>query len=229
MAECEKLLRAAGEMSAEATQIRETLAKTIEDVERHLSRLPTVAQGEAQRIRQMVQTETDEMLDLSARAISTIHTRNCRGARCRSPLQAAAASLEATEGEGLKNLARKLTQRPRKSTIYGAANSSSQPGRSQAERQMGNEDPAGGGGEQRPATRDAGQRHRGGDGRAAAGAGRHGGGSGSHRHRSRARQRGLEALSGGRPRGVRAQLASAIDEKRDRPHHHALSRGRTLS
>ncbi|MGZ5930190.1 MAG: hypothetical protein ACXWLX_13335 [Rhizomicrobium sp.] len=113
MAECEKLLRAAGEMNTEATQIRENLAKTIEDVERHLSRLPTIAQGEAQRIRQMVQTETNEMLDISARTISTIHTRNAT-VRAPQPLQAAAASLEATEGEGLKNLARKLTQRPRK-------------------------------------------------------------------------------------------------------------------
>ncbi len=113
MAECEKLLRAAGELNTEATQIRENLTKTIEDVERHLSRLPTIAQGEAQRIRQMVQTETNEMLDISARTISTIHTRNA-AVRAPQPLQAAAASLEATEGEGLKNLARKLTQRPRK-------------------------------------------------------------------------------------------------------------------
>jgi len=115
MAECEKLLRAAGEMSTEATQIRENLAKTVEEVERHLTRLPTIAQGEAQRIRQMVQTETNEMLDISARAISTIQTRNA-AVRAPQPLQAAAASLEATEGEGLKNMARKLTQRPRKIT-----------------------------------------------------------------------------------------------------------------
>jgi hypothetical protein len=115
MAECERLLRAAGEMNTEATQIRENLAKTIEEVERHLSRLPSIAQGEAQRIRQMVQTETNEMLDISARTISTIQTRNA-AVRAPQPLQAAAASLEATEGEGLKNMARKLTQRPRKIT-----------------------------------------------------------------------------------------------------------------
>ena len=88
MAECERLLRAAGEMSAEATQIRTALAKAIEEVERHLTRLPTVAQGEAQRVRQMVQSETDQILDLSARTLSTIHARARaaqRRAACRAP------------------------------------------------------------------------------------------------------------------------------------------------
>ena len=111
MAQCEKLLRAAGEMGAEATRIRETLAKTIEDVERHLTRLPTVAQGEAQRIRHMVQSETDQILDLSARAISTIHSRNVHG---RPTLQLETTQPEANESDGLKGLARKLTQRPKR-------------------------------------------------------------------------------------------------------------------
>ena len=111
MAQCEKLLRAAGEMGAEATRIRETLAKTIEDVERHLTRLPTVAQGEAQRIRHMVQTETDQILDLSARAISTIHSRNAHG---RPTLQLETTQPEVGESDGLKGLARKLTQRPKR-------------------------------------------------------------------------------------------------------------------
>jgi hypothetical protein len=115
MAECEKLLRVAGEISGEATKIRENLAKTIEDVERHLSRLPTVAQGEAQRIRQMVQAETNEMLDLSARAISTIQTRSVQG-RPPQPQQPGTALIPATEGDGLKGLARKITQRPKKNT-----------------------------------------------------------------------------------------------------------------
>jgi hypothetical protein len=109
MAECDKLLRAAGEMSAEATQIRTSLAKAIEEVERHLTRLPTVAQGEAQRVRQMVQSETDQILDISARTLSTIHQRAAR------PSVAPQAPPETNnEGEGLKGLARKLTQRPRR-------------------------------------------------------------------------------------------------------------------
>ena len=116
MAECERLLRAAGEMSAEATQIRSLLARTIEEVERHVSRLPTVVQGEAQRIRQMVQAETDQMLDLSARTLSTIHARNAQGVRTAPPQAAATPAPETPqEPEGLKGLARKLTQRPKRS------------------------------------------------------------------------------------------------------------------
>jgi len=108
MAECEKLLRAAGEMSAEATQIRTSLAEAIEEVERHIVRLPTLAQGEAQRVRQMVQSETDQILDISARTLSTIHQRGARPNVAPQPVA------ENTEAEGLKGLARKLTQRPKR-------------------------------------------------------------------------------------------------------------------
>ena len=137
MAECERLLRAAGEMSAEATQIRTSLAKAIEEVERHLTRLPTVAQGEAQRIRQMVQSETDQILDLSARTFSTIHARAAR------PSVRAGQPRRNSESEGLKGLARKLTQRP-------SARSARHGRRRQAEcrQKLGNENPAGGGGNQ---------------------------------------------------------------------------------
>ena len=93
-------------------QIRELLARTIEDVERHLVRLPTVAQGEAQRVRQMVQSETEQMLDLSARTLSTIHARTAQ-TRARSQAAQAANDPE-PEGDGLKGLARKLTQRPKR-------------------------------------------------------------------------------------------------------------------
>jgi hypothetical protein len=108
MAECEKLLRAAGEMSAEANQIHGTFSKAIEELERHLTRLPTVAQGEAQRIRQMMQNETEQMLDLSARAISTMHAR---GVHTRATAASAPGPEAASESDGLKGLARKLTQR----------------------------------------------------------------------------------------------------------------------
>ena len=113
MVECERLLRAAGEMSAEAQTIRTTLAKTIEDLEHHLVHLPTLAQGEAQRIRQMMQSETDQLLDLSARTISTIHARSAHERGPRLPAAPSAAA-EQTDADGLKGLARKLTQRPKR-------------------------------------------------------------------------------------------------------------------
>ncbi len=109
MAECDKLLRAAGQMAAEAGQMRSSLMQVIDDVEKHISRLPIVAQGEAQRVRQMVQTETDQILDLSARTISTIHARGARPSAAPAPQPETS-----SEGEGLKGLARKLTQRPKR-------------------------------------------------------------------------------------------------------------------
>lgn len=110
MAENERLLRAAGEMGAEAGRLRELLDRTAENVERHLARLPTLAEGEAQRIRQMVQAETDQMLDLSARMLSTIHARTAHTDR----VQTAQAANDAGEGDGLKGLARRLTQRSKR-------------------------------------------------------------------------------------------------------------------
>ena len=44
MAECEKLLRTAADLSQEANEIRTSLAKAVDDVERHLVSLPAIAQ-----------------------------------------------------------------------------------------------------------------------------------------------------------------------------------------
>jgi hypothetical protein len=114
MAECERLLRAAGEMAIEAQAIRETMAKSVEDVERHVLNLPVLAQQEAQRVRQMVRNETEEMLDLSARTLSKIQARIEP-----RPSQRAAPDApypEEPESDGLLGLAKRLTQRPRKKT-----------------------------------------------------------------------------------------------------------------
>jgi len=115
MAECERLLRTAGELSAEAGEIRTTLAKAVEEVERHLLTLPGVAQQEAQRVRQMVRTETEEILDLSARTLSTIHARIASRPMARSGAEAP----EQPENEGLRGLARKLTQRSKRKPEEG--------------------------------------------------------------------------------------------------------------
>jgi len=115
MAECERLLRTAGELSVEAGEIRTTLAKAVEDVERHLLTLPGIAQQEAQRVRQMVRAETEEILDLSARTLSTIHARTAPRPTSRNKPN----EIEETDRDGLLGLARKLTQRPKRKSAEG--------------------------------------------------------------------------------------------------------------
>jgi hypothetical protein len=110
MVECERLLRAAGELSAESRQIKETLAAAVEEMQNHLLSLPGVAKQEAQRVRDLVRLETEEILDLSARTLSTVHARNVSRPSSR-PQVAIEAPIEAAEGDGLMGLARRLTQR----------------------------------------------------------------------------------------------------------------------
>jgi len=112
MGECERLLRVAGELAAEANKIRTTLAKSSEDLERHLIRLPGLAQDEARRVRLVVQGETEQILDLSARTMSALHARG------RKPQPEPPQTINTTpmregapEEDGLKGLARRLTQR----------------------------------------------------------------------------------------------------------------------
>jgi len=112
MAECERLLRTSGELSAEAATIRSTLAKAVEEVQHHLLTLPGIAQQEARRVRDMVRAETEEILDLSARTLSTIHARNAPKSVARK--QQEVAEPEPPESEGLLGMAKRLTQRSRK-------------------------------------------------------------------------------------------------------------------
>jgi hypothetical protein len=81
-------------------------------VEKHVLALPGVAQQEAARVRQLVRSETDEILDLSARTLSTIHARNAVKSGMRP--DPALPAPEEPESEGLLGLARKLTQRQKR-------------------------------------------------------------------------------------------------------------------
>lgn len=112
MAECQRLMQASGNLASEANEIKQTLAKAVEEVERHLLTLPGVAQQEAARVRDMVRSETDEILDLSARTLSTIHARTAQRNAPRA--QGPAAAGEDVDNDGLLGLARKLTHRPRR-------------------------------------------------------------------------------------------------------------------
>jgi hypothetical protein len=110
MAECERLLRASGEMSAEAGKIRSLLSETTREVEKHLIRLPGLAQEEARRVRQMMASETEQILDLSARTMSTLHARST-GKVTPPDIGGPMKPVAEAEPEGLKGLARKLTTR----------------------------------------------------------------------------------------------------------------------
>jgi hypothetical protein len=101
MAECERLLRTSGELSAKAIEMRAALASVAEETQRHVLSLPGIALQEAQRIRQMVRNETEEMLDISART----------AAKPVSDVPPEEQTKEERERESMFGLARKLTGR----------------------------------------------------------------------------------------------------------------------
>lgn len=113
MAECQRLVKISNELSGEAAQIRKALGEAASDVEKHLLALPGVAQQEAQRVRDLVKSETDEILDLSARTMAAIHAR-VAGGRGSAHQQTQEQTSEEPENESLLSLARKLTQRPKR-------------------------------------------------------------------------------------------------------------------
>ena len=112
MAEAERLLKMANQIGAESKEMKLALTATAEEVERHLLALPGVAKQEAQRVREMVRTESEAILDLSARTLSTIHARSGRGTVARdSNVETGESGHSQNESEGLLAMARRLTQR----------------------------------------------------------------------------------------------------------------------
>jgi hypothetical protein len=110
MAQCDSLLRATAAVAEETEKARLALSRAAEDAQRHIVALPGVAQQEAQRVRETVRAETEAMLDMSARAITTLQTRSSR----RIPEQPAARGdvetpVPESAGEGLRGLARRIT------------------------------------------------------------------------------------------------------------------------
>jgi hypothetical protein len=119
MAECQKLVKMAGDLADQANMIKASFAGTVLEVQHHLLSLPAIAQQESVRVREMVRNETDEMLNISARTLSTIHARTSGRVAPRAAEAASEPEPEA-ENEGLLARARKLTQRPRKKESAGS-------------------------------------------------------------------------------------------------------------
>src|SRR5262249_55174879 len=78
MGQCDLLLRAAASVAEEAEKARATLARAAEDTQRHMLALPGVAAQEAERVREALRSETEQMLDISARTLATLQTRTRR-------------------------------------------------------------------------------------------------------------------------------------------------------
>lgn len=113
MAECERLLRTAAELANQAGDVKQSLAESAEEIQHYVLSLPGVAKQEAQRVREFMRAETDEILDLSARTLATIHTRATAlsGAR---PAEDTAPVAEVGDNPSLLKLARRLTQRQKR-------------------------------------------------------------------------------------------------------------------
>jgi hypothetical protein len=118
MAQCDSLLRAAATVTQETEKARAALSRAAEDAERHIVALPGIAQQEAQRVRETIRAETEAMLDISARAITTLQTRSGRRRLPEQPPpaqpEAEAAPAPESTAEGLRGLARRITQPKRR-------------------------------------------------------------------------------------------------------------------
>jgi hypothetical protein len=117
MAQCDSLLRAAATVTQETEKARAALSRAAEEAERHIVALPGIAQQEAQRVRETIRAETEAMLDISARAITTLQTRSGRRRLPEQPPvqpEAEAAPAPESSGEGLRGLARRITQPKRR-------------------------------------------------------------------------------------------------------------------
>jgi hypothetical protein len=112
MDQCNHLLSAASTVAEEAEKARAALARAAADTERHIVALPGVAAQEAGRIRQTLRSETEQMLDISARTLATLHARELS----RRPVEPTEEALPEVSPpkDNLRGLARRITGGRRK-------------------------------------------------------------------------------------------------------------------
>ncbi len=118
MGECDRLLRAAGTVAEEAEKARVALAKAAGEAEQHIMTFPGMAAQETERMRQTMRSETEQMIDISARTLATLHARTAARRGLSGPevgLRENHAPAEPAQQPGsLLNLARRITGPKRK-------------------------------------------------------------------------------------------------------------------
>jgi hypothetical protein len=104
-------LPAAAEQESE--RARATLGRIAEDAVRQIATIPGIAQQEAERVREAMRSETERMLDISARTMATLRERaTTRQSTDQTP--ASDRPAEASMGESLRGMARRITQTRRR-------------------------------------------------------------------------------------------------------------------
>jgi len=107
MESSDNLLRATSSVAEQAMKARVALAKAVEDAERHIVAIPGVASQEAERIRETMRSETEKMLDMSARTLTTLQSR--AGGRRASDEKVQPRGAQDAIGNGLRGMAKRIT------------------------------------------------------------------------------------------------------------------------
>ncbi len=122
MGECDRLLHAASSVAEEAEKARAALAKAAGEAEQHMMSLPNVAAQEAERMRETLRSETEQMLDTTAHTLATLHARNPSRRALPIPEEAPITEEAPPPPESLRSLARRITGPKRKSEDRAKAN-----------------------------------------------------------------------------------------------------------
>jgi hypothetical protein len=112
MESSDQLLRAAAKVAEQTEKARAALAHAAQEAERHFVAIPGVAQQEAQRVREAMRSETERMLDMSARTLATLRSHASSTKTNGAPAQGDGSP--ETIGDGLRGVARRMTAPRRK-------------------------------------------------------------------------------------------------------------------
>ncbi len=105
MGQSDHFLRVASNIAEQAEKTRAMLAKAVEETERHVVALPGIAAQEAQRVREVLKAESEQLLDMSARTLATMRNRS----QTRTPRETPEAP--PSNSDSLIGMARRITGR----------------------------------------------------------------------------------------------------------------------